>query len=144
MRLAERAGLRVEAGEAGGDVVRGRDGGMPVKLSCERAEARPDGRELVADARGEGDADILNARNGHRSGADIVNLGALDQKLWVALACPTRGVEFDERTLELLDLDGDARVRAPEVIAVTGPVMPMELVLVRSSQRCPFSCVKLH
>ena len=54
-----------------------------------------------------------------RSGEDIVNLEQLDQKLWVALACPTRGVEFDERTLDLLDLDGDARVRAPEVIAVT-------------------------
>jgi len=33
-----------------------------------------------------------------RSGADIVNLQHLDQKLWVALACPTRGLELDPRT----------------------------------------------
>jgi hypothetical protein len=54
-----------------------------------------------------------------RTGADIVNLEHLDQKLWVALACPTKGVEFDERTLELLDIDKDGRIRAPEVIQTT-------------------------
>ena len=54
-----------------------------------------------------------------RNGADIVNLEHLDQKLWVALACPTKGVEFDERTLDLLDFDRDGRVRAPEVIQIT-------------------------
>src|SRR5918993_2343212 len=54
-----------------------------------------------------------------RSGADIVNLEHLDQKLWVALACPTKGVEFDERTLDLLDFDRDGRIRAPEVIQIT-------------------------
>ena len=54
-----------------------------------------------------------------RSGEDIVNLEHLDQKLWVALACPTKGVEFDERTLDLLDFDRDARVRAPELIQIT-------------------------
>jgi hypothetical protein len=36
-------------------------------------------------------------------GSDITNLKSLDQKLWAALACPTRGVEFDERTLGLID-----------------------------------------
>jgi hypothetical protein len=54
-----------------------------------------------------------------RSGADIVNLEHLDQKLWVALACPTKGVEFDERTLDLLDIDRDGRIRAPEVVEIT-------------------------
>ena len=54
-----------------------------------------------------------------RSGADIVRLDELDQKLWVALACPTRGVEFDERTLDLIDTDGDGRIRPPELIAVS-------------------------
>jgi hypothetical protein len=48
---------------------------------------------------------------------DFSDLGNLDQKLWVALSCPTRGVEFDERTLALIDTDGDGRVRAPELIA---------------------------
>jgi hypothetical protein len=51
------------------------------------------------------------------AGADIAALGALDQKLWVALACPTRGVEFDERTLDRIDTDHDGRIRAPEIIA---------------------------
>ncbi|MBI5067544.1 MAG: hypothetical protein HZB56_04835 [Deltaproteobacteria bacterium] len=52
-----------------------------------------------------------------QTAADLRNLEALDQKLWVALSCPTRGLELDARTLELLDLDKDARVRAPEIIA---------------------------
>ncbi len=51
------------------------------------------------------------------SGADLMNLDQLDQKLWVALACPTTGVEFDPTTLRLIDTDKDGRVRAPELIA---------------------------
>lgn len=52
-----------------------------------------------------------------RSGQDIVNLRALDQKLWVALACPTEMLSIDERTLTLLDADKDGRIRPPELIA---------------------------
>ncbi len=51
------------------------------------------------------------------SAADLANLDQLDQKLWVALACPTRGLEFDNRTLDLIDTDKDGRVLAPDVIA---------------------------
>jgi hypothetical protein len=51
------------------------------------------------------------------TGADLVNLDKLDQKLWVALACPTTGLEFDPRTLALVDTDKDGRIRAPELIA---------------------------
>jgi hypothetical protein len=51
------------------------------------------------------------------SGADLANLGALDQKLWVALACPINGLEIDARTLALIDTDKDGRVRAPELIS---------------------------
>jgi hypothetical protein len=51
------------------------------------------------------------------TGADLANLGALDQKLWVALACPTNGLEIDARTLALIDTDKDGRIRAPELIA---------------------------
>ncbi len=51
------------------------------------------------------------------SGEDLAALGTLDQKLWVALACPTRGIEFDTRTLDLIDSDGDGRIRAPEILA---------------------------
>src|SRR2546427_4871853 len=35
-----------------------------------------------------------------RTGQDIAHIGELDQKLWVALACPTRGIEFDSDTLD--------------------------------------------
>lgn len=52
-----------------------------------------------------------------RSGADLAHLGKLDQKLWVALACPTRGTELDPRTLDLIDTDRDGRIRPPELIA---------------------------
>jgi hypothetical protein len=51
------------------------------------------------------------------SGADIANLDKLDPKLWVALACPTTGLESDARTLTLLDTDKDGRIRVPEIIA---------------------------
>jgi hypothetical protein len=51
------------------------------------------------------------------SGSDLLNLDQLDQKLWVALACPTSGVEFDKATLALIDTDKDGRVRVPELIA---------------------------
>ena len=51
------------------------------------------------------------------SGADLLALKDLDQKLWVALGCPTRGLEFDTRTLDLIDSDVDGHVRANEVLA---------------------------
>jgi len=51
------------------------------------------------------------------SGADLLALNELDQKLWVALSCPTRGIEFDTRTLDLIDGDADGHVRANEVLA---------------------------
>lgn len=50
------------------------------------------------------------------SGADMMALHTLDQKLWVALACPISGLHFDRRTLELIDGNGDGRIRAPELI----------------------------
>lgn len=50
-------------------------------------------------------------------GADLTNLADLDQKLWAALSCPVDGLEFDARTLALLDGDADGHVRANEVIA---------------------------
>src|SRR5271167_1014706 len=51
------------------------------------------------------------------TGADLVALGQLDQKLWVALGCPVKGLELDEKTLALIDTDGDGRIGAPDVIA---------------------------
>ncbi len=51
------------------------------------------------------------------TGADLMHLDQLDQKLWVALACPTTGLEFDPKTAALIDTDKDGRIRAPELIA---------------------------
>ncbi len=51
------------------------------------------------------------------SGADLMHLDQLDQKLWVALACPTTGLEFDAKTAALIDTNQDGRIRAPELIA---------------------------
>ena len=48
---------------------------------------------------------------------DLRNLASLDQKLWVALACPVVGLEIDPRLMALIDTDVDGRVRAPEVRA---------------------------
>ncbi|MDP2821827.1 MAG: hypothetical protein Q8O52_03980 [Sulfuritalea sp.] len=49
--------------------------------------------------------------------ADLLALGELDQKLWVALSCPVKGIEFDARSLALIDTDNDGQVRAPELLA---------------------------
>ena len=48
---------------------------------------------------------------------DLLALDRLDQKLWVALSCPVKGLELDEKTLALIDSDGDGRIRVPELIA---------------------------
>ena len=61
-------------------------------------------------------------------GADFVNLRKLDQKLWVALACPTAGLEFDAKTLTLIDTNKDGRIRVQELIAA------VEWTLVRLKQ----------
>ncbi len=47
---------------------------------------------------------------------DLRRLAELDPKLWVALSCPTKGLEFDARTLDLIDTDRDGRIRVPEVL----------------------------
>lgn len=48
---------------------------------------------------------------------DLRNLRDLDQKLWVALACPVKGNELDDTTLALVDRDSDGRIRAPDLLA---------------------------
>ncbi|MHB8764018.1 MAG: hypothetical protein ACYDA8_06740, partial [Deferrisomatales bacterium] len=77
-------------------------------------------------------------------GADLLCLGELDQKLWVALACPVRGLEFDVRTLELLDTDGDGRIRAPEVLAAVrwaGAVLKNPDDLTRGAAALPLAAL---
>ncbi|MCH8220727.1 MAG: hypothetical protein IIA76_05240, partial [Proteobacteria bacterium] len=48
---------------------------------------------------------------------DLMALDQLDQKLWATLGCPTHGLEIDAKTLELIDVDGDGRIRVPDIIA---------------------------
>ncbi len=48
---------------------------------------------------------------------DLKALPTLDPKLWVALSCPTKGLDLDPRTLALIDTDGDGFIRVPELLA---------------------------
>lgn len=50
------------------------------------------------------------------SGMDLISLEYLDQKLWTALSCPVHGMEIDSKTLELIDVDHDQRIRVPEIL----------------------------
>ena len=78
------------------------------------------------------------------SGYDLVALRELDQKLWVALACPVKGIEFDERTLELIDTDKDGRVRANELIAAAewaGKMVTDLKVLGKGGKSLPLSAI---
>ena len=51
------------------------------------------------------------------NGEDVANLAHLDKKHWLAISMPTTGVRFDTRMLQLMDADGDGRIRTPEVLA---------------------------
>src|SRR5437764_15023057 len=78
------------------------------------------------------------------SGADLKALDQLDQKLWVALACPTRGLEFDSKTLDLIDTDKDGRIRAPEIIAAAkwaGAMLKNPDDLIKSADALPLASI---
>jgi len=49
------------------------------------------------------------------NGEDIAHLPELDKKLWTVLSCPVDGLEFNHRTLQLLDTDHDGKIRIKEV-----------------------------
>lgn len=51
------------------------------------------------------------------TGADIAAIGELDMKLWAALSCPTRGLFFDQKTLDFIDADSDGRIRRDDIVA---------------------------
>ncbi len=53
------------------------------------------------------------------TGEDIAHLDVLDQKMWTVLSCPVKGLEFDEKTLEMMDADKDGRIRVNEVVAAS-------------------------
>ena len=79
-----------------------------------------------------------------QSGEDIRHLGELDQKLWTVLSCPTNGLEFPEKTLKLLDTDGDGRIRVNEVVAaaqwLTSVLKDADLLL-QGSDTLPLSAI---
>lgn len=78
------------------------------------------------------------------TGADLLALDQLDQKLWVALSCPTHGLEFDNKTLELIDSDGDGHIRAPEIIAATkwaGAMLKDANLLARGENALPLAAI---
>ncbi|MCQ2973296.1 MAG: hypothetical protein MJ211_00640 [Bacteroidales bacterium] len=50
------------------------------------------------------------------TGEDIVHLPELDQKMWNVLSCPSKGLEFDEKTLEILDCDHDGKIRVKDIV----------------------------
>ena len=78
------------------------------------------------------------------SGADFMRLGQLDQKLWVALACPTTGIEFDPNTAALIDTDKDGRIRAPELISAvnwTCSMLKNPSDLVKGSSGLPLDAI---
>lgn len=55
-----------------------------------------------------------------RNAADLVALRTLDQKLWATLACPTDRLNISHKFLQLMDENGDKRIRAPEVLNAIG------------------------
>ena len=67
------------------------------------------------------------------NGEDIAHLGELDQKKWTVLSCPVDGLEFDRKTLELLDADGDGKIRVKEVVEaaewLTSVIRDKDLIL---------------
>jgi len=52
-----------------------------------------------------------------QSGEDIRHLGELDKKKWTVLSCPVSGLEISMDSLQLMDTDGDGKLRVNEVIA---------------------------
>lgn len=51
-----------------------------------------------------------------QSGEDIKHLCDLDQKLWTVLSCPVTSLEFDSKTLRMLDSNNDGRIHVNEVV----------------------------
>lgn len=78
------------------------------------------------------------------SGADLMALKGLDQKLWVALSCPASGIEFDPKTLAFVDSDGDGHIRVPEVLDAlrwAGSLLKDPDLLVKRGDSLPLSAI---
>ncbi len=78
------------------------------------------------------------------TGGDLLALDQLDQKLWASLSCPTHGLELDSRTLELIDSDGDGRIRVPEMLTAVkwiGSVLKNPDDLAKRASALPLSAI---
>lgn len=76
---------------------------------------------------------------------DLQALAQLDQKLWVALSCPVKGIEFDARSLQFIDSDNDGQVRVPELNAAIAWAFERLLqpeVLVQSLSGVPINQIR--
>ena len=76
--------------------------------------------------------------------ADLLALSQLDNKLWSALSCPVKGVEFDQRTLQMIDCDGDGHIRVPEILAAaewSGRCLNDPLQLIHGGQGVMLSAI---
>jgi len=78
------------------------------------------------------------------TGDDLVSLSQLDNKLWSALSCPIKGVEFDQQTLKMIDSDGDGHIRVPEILYAAewaGKCLQDRQMLVSGSQGVLLSAI---
>lgn len=71
------------------------------------------------------------------SGKDILHLDELDRKLWTALSCPLKDLEIDEKTMTMLDTNGDGKIHIEEIVAaskwLTKVINDPELLLKREA-----------
>ncbi len=81
------------------------------------------------------------------SGQDLAHLDELDRKLWTALSCPLKNLEIDEKTLIMLDTNGDGKIHIEEVVAaskwLTTVINDPELLTHRASV-IPFSAFNVE
>ena len=76
---------------------------------------------------------------------DLLAIGELDQKLWVALSCPVQGIEFDSRTLSFMDTDADGFIRAGELIKAVewaGSRLARQSVLAEKLPGVPIAAIR--
>lgn len=84
------------------------------------------------------------ARVSIETGEDIAHLGELDQKVWTVLSCPVTGLEFDERTLSVLDSNKDGSIRVGEVVAAANyltSVLTDKDLLVKETDVLPLGAI---
>lgn len=75
---------------------------------------------------------------------DLLSLKDLDQKLWAALSAPIKDLEFDARTLKLVDSDNDGHIRVPEILeAVTwaGSLLKDREFLIKGADGIPLTAI---